>query len=215
MSPLSRRCVLAATGSISAVIAGCSGSESGSVDNATEGGEPLPSDEFDVVTLRSDDDERFVYPSDEPPSSDDHVGPDNRSVEFVLSTQEASDLEIDAPETEEARSFLDATDFDSESIIIEQRSIDDCYRRHLLSVQARSERIRTQYCRRLKPATAPCEADLTVMKAVFIRVQHAYDERPSRRSSGEHTSCPDQVYDEDRSDAERENETQQTEETDG
>lgn len=190
----SRRRLLAAGGSLSATIAGCTGfGESDSAThNATEGGEPLPSDEYELLTLRVDEPEPFVSADDDQPG--DRVDrPYRRWVAFVLSEDDATALEIDADGAADARAFLEATDFETESVVIEQREIDDCYRRELLSVQADADGFRTQYCRSLKEPTTPCEADVTAMEAIFVRVQHAYDDAPSSRASSESGSCPPSV----------------------
>ncbi|WP_265111594.1 hypothetical protein [Halosolutus halophilus] len=218
---LSRRRLLAASGCLSAAFAGCAGvGESGTTTERTvsEDGTPMPSDEYDSLTLRSDDDDFFVTSADSP---DDQADPDRslsdeRSVDFVLTEDEASNVRIDGDDADAARSFLGATDFETESIVIEQRTIDDCYRRHLLSVQANPDEFRTQYCRRLKAPTTPCEADVTVMEATFVRVQRAYDDSPSSRGSSEGTSCPDSVFESDEPDGETAgNETRTDEEDDG
>ena len=206
MPSISRRRLLAATASVPPVLAGCArpGSSEESIDNVSVSEEPMPTDAFDVITLRSNDADQLVYAGDEQPSDDGDGDGENqprqyghgRSAEFVLTTEDATALRIDADETTAIRSFLDATEFDTESVVVEQRTIEDCQRRHLLSVRAEPDRFRTEYCRRLKPAMTPCTADRTVTKAVFIRIQRAYDDPPSSRSSGERTTCPDSVFEE-------------------
>lgn len=189
----SRRKLLAAGGALSATLAGCTGfvGSERATHNATEGGEPMPSDAYESLVLRSDEPELFVYPADDPPGDEsDRTHPFRRSVRFVLSEDEAAALEIDADDADDARAFLDATDFETESVVIDHREIDDCYRRHIQSVQASPDDFRTQYCRSLMEPTTPCEADLTVMEAIFLRVQHAYDDAPSSRASSESMSCP-------------------------
>lgn len=191
-----RRRLLAAGGCLSAVLAGCAGigeSETTSEHTATDGGTPMPSDEYDALTLRSDDDEHFVVTD----TDSDRSRPGGRAVDFVVTEDAAADVRIDSDDAADARSFLEATDFENESVVIEQRPIDDCYRRHLLSVRARPDEFRTQYCRSLKAPTTPCEADVTVMEAIFVRVQQAYDNSPASRASGESSSCPDSVFESD------------------
>ncbi|MFC4541661.1 hypothetical protein ACFO5R_06950 [Halosolutus amylolyticus] len=197
-----RRRLLAAGGCLSAVLAGCAGlgeSETTAEHTAADGGTAMPSDEYDALTLRSDDDEYFVVTGEDSPNErdDDRSRSSRYDVAFVVTDDEAADVRIDSDDADAARSFLEATDFETESVVIEQRPIDDCYRRHLLSVQARPDEFRTQYCRSLKSPTTPCEADLTVMEAIFVRVQQAYDDSPSSRASGESASCPDSVFETD------------------
>ncbi|RQG97025.1 hypothetical protein [Natrarchaeobius chitinivorans] len=208
--PPRRRLLASGIGALSALIAGCTGTdavESGTTveHEASEGTGPYPgqSDEFDLFTLRSTDDETFVYPRDDPPeAADDERTKRPRRPTFVLDEDDAADLVIASDDEPEARAFLAETDFDSESIVVEQRSIDDCYRRHLLSVRADPDRFRTRYCQTLKRPTTPCEADLELMEALFIRVSHAYDESPSSRGSGESMSCPNSVDETDGADNE-------------
>ncbi|MFP8953587.1 hypothetical protein ACLI4Z_11515 [Natrialbaceae archaeon A-arb3/5] len=198
----SRRRLLAGAGSCLAIgVAGCSGtnrSES-AVNSVEEGGEPGPSDEYDLLTIRADDDSVFVYPQDDRPDEDeaDRSRRPMRSAQFVTNEDEADALlfeTIDAAASAEARAFLEDTDFETESVVIDQRGIEDCYRRHVLTVQAESDEFRTRYCRTLKSPTTPCEADRDVMEALFFRIQRAYDDAPSSRSSGESASCPDSVF---------------------
>ncbi|RQG97618.1 hypothetical protein [Natrarchaeobius oligotrophus] len=200
-----RRLLAAGTGCLSALIAGCTGTdatESQAHDHAVDEGVAFESDEYDHLAIRTDDDERFVFPRDDPPddpSDDDR--PRRRSIEFVLDEDDAEALEIDADDEAAARSFLDETDFDDQSVVVEQRSIEDCYRRHVLAVRADPDRFRTRYCRTLKPPTAACEADVEVMEAQFFRIRYVYEEPPSGRSSGERASCSEEaVIDEKRDD---------------
>lgn len=190
---LSRRRLLAAGGCLSAVVAGCTGigESEPATHTVSEGGEPIPSDEYESLTLRSNDDELFVSDGSDPPDDDPHPRPPKRVLEFVLSEAAASELRIDADDVDadEARAFLESTDFETESIAIDQRTIDDCYRRHVLSVQANPDEFRTQYCRSLKAPTTPCEDDATVVEAIFFRLDRAYDEAPSSRASSESASC--------------------------
>ncbi|AGB37489.1 hypothetical protein [Natronococcus occultus] len=189
----SRRQLLAAGSCLPAVLAGCAGpGESSTTHNTTDGGEPMASDEYDSLTLRADDDVVFVYPNDDPPDeTDESRSRPRRNVEFVLSRSAAEDLRIDADGIEDARAFLEETDFETESVVVEQRPIEDCYRRHVLGVRAEADEFRTRYCRTLRSPTTPCEADRTVMEAIFLRIRRSYDDRPSSRGSSESGSCPE------------------------
>ncbi|WP_293033694.1 hypothetical protein [Natronococcus sp.] len=202
----SRRQLLAAGSCLSAVLAGCvSTDESSTTHNATDGGEPMASDEYDSLTLRADDDSVVVYPRDDSPDeTDGNRRRPRRNVEFVLSRSAAEDLRIDAGGIDEARDFLEETDFETESVVVEQRPIEDCYRRHVLGVRAKDDEFRTRYCRTLQSPTTPCEADHTVMEAIFFRIQRGYEDRPSSRGSSESGSCPESALEtgEDATDAE-------------
>ncbi|TYT61167.1 hypothetical protein FYC77_15170 [Natrialba swarupiae] len=149
-----------------------------------------------MLTLRSDDAEAIVYPSDDPPDDDDrHAKLSRRGPQFLLDGDDAADLVINSPDEPEARAFIEETDFETESVVVVQRTIEDCYERRVLSVQARDDNFRTEYCRTLKSPTTRCKADREVMEALFFRVQRAYEDSPSSRSSSESMSCPPTVRD--------------------
>ncbi|MWV41113.1 hypothetical protein [Natrialba sp. INN-245] len=197
-----RRLVACGVGSLTALVAGCTGTDVGETTtaehNATEGvrTDPTPSDEYDLLTLRSDDAEAIVYPSDDPPDDDDrHAKLSRRRPQFLLDGDDAADLVINSPDEPEARAFIEETDFETESVVVVQRTIEDCYERRVLSVQAGDDNFRTEYCRTLKSPTTPCKADREVMEALFFRVQRAYEDSPSSRSSSESMSCPPTVHD--------------------
>ncbi|MEY7849891.1 hypothetical protein AB7C87_11920 [Natrarchaeobius sp. A-rgal3] len=196
-----RRLIACGTGCLSALVAGCTGTDTRETTSAEhearEGGQPSPSDEYDLLTLRSDDAEAIVYPSDEPPEDDDeyHAKLSRRRPQFIVDADDDADLVIDSPDEPEARAFIEETDFEFESVVVEQRTIEDCYHRHVLSVQANEDNFRTEFCRSLKSPTTSCEADLEVMEALFFRVQRAYDDPPSSRSSSDSMSCPPTVHD--------------------
>ncbi|MXV64351.1 hypothetical protein GS429_20220 [Natronorubrum sp. JWXQ-INN-674] len=201
---ISRRRTLAATsGVLGAVLAGCAGeseSESSSTAefNESDGAAYESTHEYEVLSVRSTDDEHFVHPSKDEASAeddaDDRLSPRyRRTLQFVLDEDEADALWIEDDRTDgdvrDLREFVDATDFDTQTIVIDQRTIDDCYERRVRGVLAESDSLRTRYCQRLKPPETPCEADKTVMEAVVFRIERSYEESPSSRGSSEGMSC--------------------------
>ncbi|THE65003.1 hypothetical protein D8Y22_10370 [Salinadaptatus halalkaliphilus] len=201
---ISRRRILAATGAgLGVAIAGCTGDDRSSsaaddahaTHEASEGGPPRASThEYESLQVRADDAERFVYQDDDAapdPDADEDTPSFRRSIVFVTDTDEADALWIDAADSVEAelRSFVDDTDFGTQTVAIDQRGIDDCYRRQLLRVQAENDQFRTAYCQQLKDPEAACVADRRLMEAVVIRVERVYDETPSGRGSSESMSC--------------------------
>ncbi|APW99034.1 hypothetical protein CHINAEXTREME_15190 [Halobiforma lacisalsi AJ5] len=147
--------------------------------------------------VRSDDPDPFVYRSEDEAedAQDDETVAHRLSRLFVVDESAADDLWIDpalAEEDEsEIRRFLEATDFGSQSIVVHQRTIEDCYERRLLGIEARDDEFRARFCRTLKGPMAPCEADRELMEVILIRVDRPYAERPSSSGSSEHMSCPD------------------------
>lgn len=192
--PTRRQLLSASGGSLAVALAGCTGFDSHSVSGtATDDGTFESSHEYETLFVRATDETPVAYPDAEA-AEDDRDRPGRQySGFFVTDADEAAALRltVDGADAADVRDFVDATDFDGESIIVDQRRIDDCYRRRLLAVRANDDSIRTRYCRELKAPTTPCEAETTVAEAIFIRVHRPYDDHPSSRASSEGASCPD------------------------
>ncbi|NUB92066.1 hypothetical protein HT576_13675 [Haloterrigena sp. SYSU A121-1] len=196
---LSRRRLLAASGGcLSAAFAGCVGfseGESVSGHSSSEGGTLESTHEYESLSIRSTDDTPVAYSSEDAAEDAEEKRAPRYLADFFVTDEDdaaalwftgaAADDDVDA-----ARAFVEETDFDGESIYVDQRSIDDCYRRRLLSVRAADGEFRTDYCRALKAPMEPCEADRSVTEAVFVRVHRPYDDPPSSRGSSERTTCP-------------------------
>lgn len=195
---ISRRRLLAASGGgLSAALAGCTafdGSESIS-GHSSDGGTVESTHDYESLFFRSEDDTPVADPSEDvADDANENRGPRYLDGFFVVDEDDAASLWLTdtttAADTDAARAFVEGTDFESESVVVDQRSIDDCYRRHLLGVRAADDEFRTSYCREMKAATEPCEADTTVVEAIFVRVHRPYDEPPSNRGSSETSTCP-------------------------
>lgn len=195
----SRRGLLAvASGCLCTSLAGCSGGDiGGSTTQGTRtdvGGNHSSTHEYAVRYARAESDEPFVFRDEEAAQDFETAGEDDShpaprgSTLFVLDDAAADDLRIEIA-AEELRSFVTATDFESESIVIQQRSIGDCYYREVTGVEARDDDFDVHYCRWLKEPTTPCEADTDVMEATVLRVGRPYAEPPSSRGSSESAVC--------------------------
>ncbi|ADB60674.1 hypothetical protein Htur_1789 [Haloterrigena turkmenica DSM 5511] len=195
---ISRRRLLAAGGGcLSAAFAGCvEFSEGESVSgHSSEGGTFESTHEYESLSIRSADDTPVAYSSeDAAEDGDENREPRHLDTVFVTNEDDATALWFtDAAaddDVDTARAFVEETNFESETVVVDQRSIDDCYRRHLLGVRAADDEFRTSYCREMKAATEPCEADKTVVEAIFVRVHRPYGDPPSSRGSSERTTCP-------------------------
>lgn len=191
-----RRLLTAGGGCLSVALAGCAGLDGSESSSGTgvDGDRPIESThDYESMSIRVDGDDPFVYPSeDDAETADDGPGWRFRARFLLVDEDDAAALWID-PDidgTADARAFVEATDFDAASVFVDQRTIDDCYRRRLRGVRAAADSLGTDYCRELKAPTTPCEADKTVVEAVFVRVHRPYDEAPSSRGSSQGTSCP-------------------------
>lgn len=105
---------------------------------------------------------------------------------FVASDADAAALSLaDVEGADDARAFLDATDYGSETVFYQQRPVDECYRRVLCSVSWTLRSIDTEFADVLRPATASCRADGEDYQAVFVRIPTALDpSMVNRYSSG-------------------------------
>ncbi|GAB3663486.1 hypothetical protein GCM10028856_01260 [Halopiger thermotolerans] len=196
---ISRRRLLATAGSTLALaVAGCAGSDGSgtTVEHSTSDGTTLESShEYESIAVRAAENESFVHRDEEAAeAADDRDGyRSSWKRVFVVDDEAAAALRIETNERDanRIREFVEATDFENASIVVEQRPIEDCYRRRLLAVQAGGDEVRTEYCQTLKDATTPCEAGKELIEAIVIRVHRPYDEAPSSFSSSESHACRD------------------------
>ena len=210
---LSRRRLLTLAAGVGAGLAGCAHDEPDPTEVVVR--EPHPAigapeeatTDVEVRTLRVTGEEAVVSLGRE----DDDSRGRGRNWHFVLDDEDAASLRIDVADEDLAddgatddgatddgaaetdvdavRSFVEGTDFAEASVVVHERSIGDCYKRHVEYVVVEPDRYRVQFCRRLREATTPCEADQTVMEALFVRVPRAYDTPPSSRGSGDRSRC--------------------------
>lgn len=195
-----RRGLLAtASACLGVALAGCYGTDIGGSSSSHRSRTDLSGNyssthEYEVRFARADTDDPFIF-RDEDAAADFEAnnGDDPRtapldSTFFVLDDDAASDLRIETA-ADELRSFVTATDFESESILVQQRSIGDCYYRAVTGVEARDDDFQVHMCRWLKDPTTRCEAGRDVMEAIVLRVARPYGERPSSRGSSESAVC--------------------------
>lgn len=198
-----RRQVLASAAvGIGTLLAGCVGEHSTTQEAADRSEPPDDADALsdpDYRVLRTDTDRPFVFtsPDDADADADDTDQPDERpprgrrDAVFVLDEDAADALHFD-PEpdgVDEIRTFVDETDFAEESIVVDQRPVEECYEMEVVYVTAGPDEFRSQFCNRLREPDVACEADRELMQATVIRVPHAYEEEPSSRASGWNSSC--------------------------
>lgn len=194
LHPTRRRLLSGIAAGAGAALAGCAGVSTDETTVQDEphdpraGPPPGATTDFEVRTLRAPVEEPFVRFADE-----DAESQRRRNRQFVVDDGTAAaarfEAELEDEDVDELRSFLEETDYGNESIVVHQRSIDDCYERRVEYVIADPDRYRVQFCRELKDATTPCVAGKTGMEALFVRIPRAYDSSPSRRGSGERSRC--------------------------
>ena len=92
-------------------------------------------------------------------------------------------------DVESARGFLEATDFDEETVYITQRGIRSCYRLRVESVSWEPRRVEYEYCRELRPPDVRCEADRRESLGLLFRLPAALDMRITGRGSSGRSPC--------------------------
>jgi len=95
---------------------------------------------------------------------------------LIASEATAATLSLaDVEGREAARAFVGATDFDSETIYLDQSPVGECYRLVLCSAGWGDDRIRLRYARVLRDYDVPCEAGERETQATFVRLPVALD----------------------------------------
>ncbi|RDI69796.1 hypothetical protein [Halopelagius longus] len=177
MRPLTRRRALHGVAGILACLAGCSGTNNGSAGSHSSDANGEISTDADTYSLRVSGENPVVRTgSTETTDAEaaDGIGLDNA---FVTDAEAADSLSFstDGAEVEAAREFLDATDYDAETVYIEQSTVGECYRREFCYVQWSDAEIRTSYVRRYRDADVACEPDANDTVAWFVRVPDTVD----------------------------------------
>lgn len=125
------------------------------------------------------------------------------AVAETLSVAEGASADATATETAPgdgvaaASDLVAGTDFDSETLFLDQRRVGECYRLELCYVDWTPTEFETQYGRILRDHDVACSADAADSVAVLIRVPAALDpdERASY-SSGVHSGSCDRIPEE-------------------
>ncbi|WP_436928360.1 hypothetical protein [Halosimplex halobium] len=200
MPRLTRRRALQAAVGLAAGLAGCPDGETdaGRGDAGTAVGSPTPparggddsADDLESVTLRADeagyDDPLawFVPEPDDRATAGGTVDPSDREFEGLIGdapTAETLRVTDRAAETESsvapeaARQFVAGTDFDSETLLVEGRSVGECYRLVLCSVAWDDGEVETRYGRFLRDADVACEADARDAHVTIARLPVSLD----------------------------------------
>lgn len=71
---------------------------------------------------------------------------------------------------DELRAFVNATDLESESVYLLERSVGACYEVRLMGVYRESDGVDAEFCRALQPADVACSSDDEDAVAVAIRL---------------------------------------------
>jgi hypothetical protein len=185
MVPPTRRHLLQVAAAVAAGGAGCSGligEESSSSRSVSEGtGAAIPGGDTDAdppaVLLRAKTPPLRLSGSDRTPAEPESTRRSPRPSHIVLDTKtRAEELVVaeDAPEAD-VSSFVSATEFESETLYFETRSVEECFRLRLCEIAWTASEIQTGYVRQIRPYDERCSADEQVFESRLIRIPAALD----------------------------------------
>ncbi|KAB1189995.1 hypothetical protein GJR96_17640 [Haloferax sp. MBLA0076] len=189
MSPRTRRRFLHGCGAALLIgLAGCTGSDSSTRGSPTAHGprrEDLVTD-YDYLELRHESPEAIFGDADR---EDESALPS-----FLLGSEdELRDVEFTAiPDgIEDARRFIDSTNFDEQALVIIQHRTDACHGVDLLYVASPPDHsVDVDFCRTLRDADVECSTDERHVLASLIRLPYALSDRSEHGwSHGGGTSC--------------------------
>ena len=133
MVPLTRRRLLHGASALAIGLAGCSGTSSSGRSSSN-----LPTDaenvelDPDVVALRNTEDEQTAWigqrPTETRTPTEREPRITDREAGLIASADRAAKLSFgDVNGRTEARSFVEATDFETETLLLETRRVAECY----------------------------------------------------------------------------------------
>lgn len=151
-----------------------------------------------VVRGEPDDDRAPVAVSEDGEPSGVRRGSRYIDSEVIADREAAAAVATTAAADDDAvRSFLDATDFDRESVYLQTLRVLACYDVELCSIGWSTDGVDTDYGRRLKPYTEACPADTRVFETRLIRLPARIDDANSFSTSLGGGSCGGSRHDDD------------------
>ena len=97
--------------------------------------------------------------------------------EYLTSTDDREDVTFSSSQpASDLRAFVDATDFESESVYLVSRPIGACYEARLVGVFREGNGIDADFCNALRPADVACGADEEDTVGVGIRLPFVEEE---------------------------------------
>lgn len=200
MVPSSRRQFLTlCTGGFTAAVAGCLGDDSESRPEPTPESEPdRPGpDPGDLVAGLETRHSRLELEMERHESvfefaAIDVADPRGPRLPYVISDEQANALGIDPepPDVDDLRTFLDATDYDEETVLVHDRPTSACRKRAVLYVERRGGGgYSTQFCTTTREPSIECDVDETHHQITLIRLPEGVDRVPSGSGRGGRSRC--------------------------
>ncbi|MFB6223455.1 MAG: hypothetical protein ABEH86_07260 [Haloarcula sp.] len=179
MVPSTRRTLLHSACGLATVLAGCSGIFEGrdeSTRTASENNDSSDSgvgsvSDPDAVVTRLDADRQPVWldDGDSRPTESHHP---RRLESKIIDTASKADQVTVAEDADRSliRTFLDETDFETETVYVQNVMIEECFRLTLCQIRWTIDNISTDYGRVSRPYDEPCTAGNKVYAVWFIRI---------------------------------------------
>lgn len=167
MVPTTRRRLLSGSVALLAALAGCNGSRTSSTRSEPNRPENVERDPETRAVRVSGDGPAAWLPREESGDAEttdaddgETPSPPSRQHGFVASAEAAERLRIaEADGVEEARRFVEATDFETETVYFETRRVRECYSLELCYVTWSATEIDTQYGSYPRDAEVDCETE--------------------------------------------------------
>ena len=174
--PPSRRALLSAAAAAATALAGCSGTGSTDSDSANDrsapvgdGGDPPP-----YAYLRADGPTELAwFESDDGDRGDRSAHLDRLVVDTEDRAASVEYADVDGAGA--VREFVTGTDFETATVVVDQRSVEACYRLELCGVQWSATEVDFDYSRVGLAYDVSCEADAEATEARFLRIPDALD----------------------------------------
>lgn len=188
MVPHTRRHFLQVATAVTGSLAGCSSLSSNTTqvsDSASENNRytaPGDSTESDPprLLLRSESEDSPLQLTD---SKEKHQqasarGLSSHLTHTLIDTQsKAQHLTVaDSSDSDQVSSFVAATDFDSETLYLESKRVQECFRLQLCNISWQSKKVRTHYVRTLRSYDERCAVDKHAIESRLIRFPATLDE---------------------------------------
>ena len=175
MVPTTRRRALLGAAGVLAGLAGCAGHTASS--GSSSGSDPLPNVETDPAryALRNPAREPAVWigPEDGTETDDDHRGRPGGLVASPTTADRLAFAPVDGVEA--AREFVETTDFERETLLVEATPVGACYELEFCHVEWSTTRYHSYYARHYRPVDVACEADERHVVSSLVRIPEALD----------------------------------------
>lgn len=171
-----RRALRVATSTAIAAVAGCGGRTSGSTPTRTVESKDAVAD-YETRRARNSAGDPIVRPAD--PERSEGGSAESRRDGVMSYLTDSSDLDAwtfaGTDGASALRSLVEATDFESHSVLLYQRTVPACYELRLVSVTRGSDSVHADFCRARKPADVACDRNDEDVTAIAVRLPFAGD----------------------------------------